>query len=104
MASKDEVAKFVSDTLGIPIRLIKDDSSLNHDLKVDGGDAVDFINAFSKRYVVDISEFVFSDYFGGEICANPIGLLVRIIRASNGEFKRLEVRKLVDATLSKRLR
>jgi len=104
MASRDEVVRFISDTLSIPIQSIQDSSSLNHDLKVDGDDAMDFIVAFSKYYNVDISEFVFSDYFGGEICANPVSLLVGIFKKSSPKFKRLEVRELVDATLNKSLR
>lgn len=104
MASKEEVIEFISKSLSIPVRSIRDNSSVNSDLRVDGDDAVEFIESFAKRFDVDISKFKFEQYFGAEISTNPLQLLARLFRKSQSNFKRLEVRDLVEATRSKYLR
>ena len=57
--------------------------SLDGDLKITGDDADEFLIAFGKEFNVDISKFIFSDYFGDE--GDPV--LPSIIRGLSGKKK-----------------
>lgn len=45
---------------------------LAEDLGLDGDDAIEFMEAFSHDFSVDMSEFSLRDYFGPEAGFNPI--------------------------------
>jgi acyl carrier protein len=45
---------------------LSEDTRLLHDLGMDGTDAVEFMEAFSEEFNVDMSEFKFDRHFGPE--------------------------------------
>ena len=47
---------------------------------MDGDDGEDFLQAFCDRFGVDLSMFPHEKYFGPEAAANPISVIVCIIR------------------------
>ncbi len=99
-ATTADVIAFISHGLSIPAKVIDESSSLFHDLGVDGDDAGDFLATFAKQFDVSLEQFVFSDYFGDETSGTPFSLLLSMLRDSDSSFKRLEVRKLVEAAQS----
>jgi hypothetical protein len=47
-------------------RNIPPDSAINHDLHIQGDDAVDFLTEFATLFEVDITDFPFEEYFYNE--------------------------------------
>lgn len=96
----DEVKQCIAGFTGISTEILKDETSLFHDLGMDGDDAHDFIQEFASRFQVDLTDFVFSDYFGAEAAIHPLTLLTGVLGLSaTQQFKRLEVKCLIKAAL-----
>lgn len=60
------VESFVSESLSLreeEKRSLSADTRLLHDLGMDGTDAVEFMEAFSEEFDVDMSEFEFDRHF-----------------------------------------
>jgi acyl carrier protein len=95
---QDEVIEFIAKELGISKMKLKMESRMFHDLGVDGDDAGEFIVAFSKRFDVDISDFIFNDYFGNEGC-NPFALFISLFNSK--KLKPLTVAMLIEAAENK---
>jgi len=57
---------FVAEELKVNPAKLKDEDRLQHDLGLDGADAAVFMEKFAVRFEVDMTRFVFSDYFGKE--------------------------------------
>ena len=82
---------------------VTEDASLENDLGVYGGDAVEFITAFGKEFNVDVSKFMIGEYFrpDGDI------ILPALIRLFTGrkrpERKNLTIRHLEKAILAGKL-
>ena len=72
----DEIFKkiidFVSDKAGVDPNRIERTTRLELDLGVYGDDAEELIIGYSKRFNVDVSQFMLSDYFNGE--SDPLTL------------------------------
>ena len=62
----DALREFVAEELKIAPEKLKDEDRLQHDFGLDGNDAAAFMERFASRFAVDMSAFVFSDYFGRE--------------------------------------
>jgi len=62
----DALREFVAEELKIAPEKLNDDDRLQHDLGLDGKDAAQFIERYAARFGVDMTRFVFSDYFGKE--------------------------------------
>lgn len=62
----DALRQFVAEELKIAPEKLKEDDRLQHDLGLDGNDAAQFIERFAARFDVDMTRFVFADYFGKE--------------------------------------
>jgi hypothetical protein len=73
---------------------------LSYETKINelaGDDAIEFIEEFSKKYNVDMSEFRFDDYFGPELGFNPIYYLLCLIFARHKlRYIPITVRDLVE--------
>ena len=96
--SEEEVKKFISISLSVPLNRISEETSLFHDLGIDGDDAVDFLNEFSDYFNVNLSKFNFNDYFGAEASPTPWGFVSELITKSNfSKIKRLEIKDLIRA-------
>jgi len=57
---------FVAEELKIAPEKLKESDRLQHDLGLDGADAAAFMERYAARFEVDMTRFVFSDYFGKE--------------------------------------
>jgi hypothetical protein len=62
----DALRHFVADELKIDPEKLKETDRLQHDFGLDGQDAAAFMERFAARFDVDMTPFVFSDYFGKE--------------------------------------
>ncbi len=62
-----QLIEFLSTQLSIPKKKIHLEDSLFHDLGIDGDDAIEVINEYSKRFDVSIANFNVDEYFGAEI-------------------------------------
>lgn len=67
-------------------------TKLYEDLKIDGDDAFELLQAFSEKFNVDMSEFKYNEYFAPE-GIDIIGVLSRL-------FKDKEKKKLKSLTLA----
>ena len=76
----EEVKAFVAECWPVPKRRLSAETSVNDDLGMDGDDGVEFMQAFSVRFGVDLSAFPHDKYFGPEAPANPISVVEGIIR------------------------
>ena len=45
---------------------IDENTRIEKDLRITGDEAVEFFIAYSKRFNIDVSKFMFGDYFNGE--------------------------------------
>ncbi|HWR16960.1 MAG TPA: DUF1493 family protein [Terriglobales bacterium] len=74
----DQILEFVSRRLGIKRSTIKIDSELNNDLGMDGDDAVDFFDAFTKRFTVDLDELSihWDEHFVAEGGGSGLGFMI----------------------------
>ncbi len=76
------------------------DTSLLKDLGMDGTDAVEFMEAFSEEFDVDMSEFEFDKHFGPEAGITPIHLLIYLFILLGRIFKKdLDLSGLIPITL-----
>lgn len=104
MDISDEVKFFISTHLSVPLKKIKDNASLFHDLGVDGDDAQEFMVEYSRKFDVDIDGINFEQYFGDESSGNPLSFLTELFtKSSYKDLKRLEVMDLIKAVESKKL-
>jgi acyl carrier protein len=62
----EKIRKFVSEYSGVKDTSILMTSELENDLKIYGDDSIDLINAYSKKFNVDISNFKFRDFIAPE--------------------------------------
>ena len=61
-----ELILFVRDQIGGYNKPITRDTSIENDLGVTGDDAAELLSAFSSKFYVDISNFIFEKYFNDE--------------------------------------
>jgi len=82
----EEVAQFIALERAMPIEKILPKARLYHDLEIYGDDAVEMLDAFSKKFNVDFSEFDFHKYFTGEpSLATSLILLSEAINRPRGK-------------------
>jgi len=97
----EEVKVFVAEFWLEPKGRLSAETSVNDDLGMDGDDGVEFMQAFSVRFGVDLSAFPQDKYFGPEAPANPISVFEGIIRRVKtgrwSDLSPLTVRALVEA-------
>jgi hypothetical protein len=78
-----------------PKKRIDANTKIGRDLGVDGDDAEELLQAFSKKFNVNINQFPFRDYFGPETAFNPVFFLWHIFFGK--KLKELTVNDLVKA-------
>lgn len=93
----EDVLKFVADYCSIELDELTPSSSLFSDLRIDGDDAGEFMQAFSNQFGVDISEFNFSRYFGSEAGFNPVVSLFRSMLGRAYRFTPITLADLANA-------
>jgi acyl carrier protein len=67
----ESVRRFAAHRLGCERARVTAETSLFHDLGVDGADGCDFMEAFGSRFDVEMSAFDASLHFGPEAGGNP---------------------------------
>ncbi len=59
----ESLISFVGEEIGVDSITISEDSLIENDLGVTGGDAVQLIKDYSRKFGVDIRNFEYSKYF-----------------------------------------
>jgi acyl carrier protein len=102
----EEVKAFVAEFWYEPKGGLSAETSVNDDLGMDGDDGVEFMEAFSVHFGVDLGAFPHDRYFGPEAAANPISIIAGIIRrVTTGKWSDLSpltLRDLVEAVENRR--
>jgi len=75
VALEREVADFVAEQLSFNRDRLRPWTRLGHDLRVDGDDGAEFMQAFAQRFGVDLSAFRCERHFGPEAAFNPLAYL-----------------------------
>lgn len=91
---KDVIA-FVAEYRNEPESRLMAETAVNDDLGVDGDDGIEFLEAFSARFAVDLSAFPHDQYFGPEASATPLSFIEAItLRLTTGRWSKLSPLKL----------
>ena len=102
----EEVKAFVAEFWLEPKGRLSAETSVNDDLGMDGDDGIEFMQAFSVRFGVDLSAFPHDKYFGPEAPANPIsvveGIIRRVKRGRWSDLSPLTVGALAEAAENRR--
>ena len=69
---ESELRNLIVHELGAADTDIHSDTSLFHDLGTDGMDGEQFMEAYARRFDVDLANFEFSLHFGPEAAFNPL--------------------------------
>jgi hypothetical protein len=70
-AMREAVIAFVCRTISCQARDLMDETRLRYDLGIDGEDAEDLFECFSREFSVDVSQLNLRDYFGPDAGATP---------------------------------
>jgi len=68
----DALVDFLIQELRVSATRLTPTTTLGRDLGVDGDDGVELIQAYGRRFDVDLSDFRPSQHFGAEAAANPL--------------------------------
>lgn len=90
-----EIFAFLNKTAGVELENVSLKDGLELDLGITGDDAYDLISAFSTKFNVDISRFIFAEYFHAE----PSVFSFKQTKKN----KELTIQKLLEAVISKTL-
>ncbi len=97
----NEVIAFVAEYWEEPKSRLSAETSINQDLGMDGDDGDEFMQAFSRRFAVDLGTFPYDNYFGVEAAATPISITVTLFRRlTTGKWSKhspLTLRQLAEA-------
>jgi len=111
MQIEEEIIMFLSEFRNIEPHRITNSTLLFDDLGIDGDDAVELMEEFSKRFNVDLQTFHIGEYFGCEglpptFLFNWLAIIFkRLLGKSTHEaagLKPLSVARLVQAAEKKR--
>jgi arsenate reductase len=100
---ENDVISFISDWLSCNIKKLSLDTRIGEDIGVDGDDAIELLEEYSKRFSVDISCFPYNEYFGPEAGINPFTFLYYLFTKKHGNLKTLYIRDLVEGAKKKTL-
>lgn len=93
----EELRAFIVKQIGVDEEEVTKEASLQNDLGVYGDDAVDLIVAFSKKFKVNVSNFMAADYF------KPEGIDTLGLFTKGQARKKLTVGHLEKAAMAGRL-
>ncbi|WP_374981918.1 DUF1493 family protein [Pseudomonas solani] len=74
-----KILEFLSQEFLINKESITLESSLFHDLGIDGEDASELLNSYAIRFNVDVKDIDFMRHFGNEGTATPFALLKNLL-------------------------
>ncbi|MDP3024437.1 MAG: DUF1493 family protein [candidate division Zixibacteria bacterium] len=74
----EKIKDFVAENLVVKKEKLTAGTRLLEDLGIDGDDAAEFIEVFSKKFDIDMTDFVFEKHFGQE-GFNPLMFLYRFL-------------------------
>ncbi len=98
----NKIKDFVSEFSCTKRDKLSENTTLYPNLGIGGDDAAEFLEVFSDKFSVDMSEFKFSKYFGPEGC-NPFSSLYCILFARDKLKKTpITLRDLVEAVENKK--
>ena len=80
---KDEVMSFIRDYLSDYKIAITESTSIEDDLYLTGEEAEDLLIKYSKRYKVNLENFMFSNYFNDEPKMLPVPRVVKPLTISH---------------------
>ncbi|MGN6420024.1 MAG: DUF1493 family protein [Pseudobacter sp.] len=75
----DRIKSFIIEKAHVEAWEVIKTASLQNDLGIYGNDAVEFFNAFSKEFSVDVSGFVLDDYFDAEASSDFMGVIFKLL-------------------------
>ncbi len=78
--TRASVIAYICDMSSCNAGAVTEDARLGADLGIDGDDAVDLIEGFSREFSVDVSSLNLSECFGPEAGANPWTVLRSVLR------------------------
>ena len=79
----EDVVSWLREHLRLPMSTTMTlETRINLDLGVDGDDGAELLDAFAKRFAVDIESFANARYFGPEAGASPMSFFRRILGVS----------------------
>lgn len=81
-----EVTEMVSKFTGVSPRELTLETTLFHDLGIDGDDAVDFFTEFEAGFHVDLSDFKISKYFGSETSGLLSSMIIWLQGVWTGDY------------------
>ena len=67
-----------------------------HDLGIYGDDAAEFLKAYSKAFNVDLSTFIFDEYFPPEVDVLT-SVFLKLFRSRKIHYKELTVKMLLES-------
>ncbi len=88
----ENIKTLVSEKSGVDEKKLNRSTRLYEDLKIDGDDAFELLEAFTEKFSVDMSGFKYNEYFA------PEG--IDLIGAVSRLFKGKEKKKLKPLTLA----
>ena len=98
-----DVKRFIAQELSTSYARLTLETRLQQDLGVDGADGWEFMEAFGRRFEVDIGEFRAGRHFGPEAGCNPfVYLFLLAFRPQCLRFVPITVGDLAAAAQSKR--
>jgi acyl carrier protein len=96
-----KIIEFLSDQLSIVATSLHLNDRLFHDLGVDGDDAFELLQLYSKEFNIEINHFPFTDYFGNEGIGSPFNYIWRLITSGQARAKKkpLTIYDLINAAV-----
>ena len=95
----EKVYSFTAEQTGVPQNSLTPETTLEKDLGVTGDDGEEFMQAFSKVFGVDLSEFIFNQYFWDEY-ETPIALIDNWFGPLFPMFKRSKKREKIPIKIA----
>jgi hypothetical protein len=102
---EDDVKRYIAQELRVRYDGLTLATRLQQNLGVDGADGWEFMEAFGRRYGVDLGEFRTGLHFGPEAGCNPVVFLLLLVhRPRCMKFVPITVGDLVQAARSRQWR
>lgn len=95
VSTEREIMVWLTEQEGLSPEKVHLGTRLGEDLGMDGDDAVEFFERFSRRYAVEMSPIRWDEHFGPEASFNPFSLLMPSFWRSRGKLLPITVKDLV---------
>ena len=92
-----QIIIFLSKELSLDPGNLSPQKKIRQDLGVDGGDALELLEAFSTEFGVEFDTFRINDYFGPEAGINPVLSAVLWVFGNSKPLKTLRILDLFRA-------